>query len=101
MPQQQYQQGPLPSFVSLRTSQRMTAVATNLALARKAIKEIAKIERILDATVVDKSDLRLAMEETSRFAKIVVNSMTKALSGLRDVRARVKSYQGNLSDAID
>jgi phosphopantetheine adenylyltransferase len=100
MPQEMSPETLLPPFLKYGTLPKMSAMARKLALARKAIKEIVKIDDVLGAEsyvgevpVVDKD---LAMRETVKFALIAINAVRNARGILEGVKADVESYRGEL-----
>lgn len=100
MPREELPREPLPAFVRLRTTPDMTKVAANLVIAKKAIAEISKIERILLAGGVKENDFELAMNETAQFADIIAKKAQETIQILNSIKLRVQTYRGNLEDAV-
>ena len=93
----------VPAFYRLGTLADMSRMAAKLALARKAIAEIRKIEDYLEAHSgeVSNDDFKLAMKETSDYAETVASATGEAVEFLKTVKANVESYQESIHDATD
>ena len=100
MPREELPREPLPAFVRLHTTPDMTKVAANLVVARKAIKEISRIEQKLLAGEVTKDDFKLAMTETADFANMVAGKADQTVMLLKSIQKRMQAYKGKLEDAV-
>lgn len=91
----------LPAFYRLGTLADMSRMAAKIALARKAIGEIRKIENYLEAHKNEtmESGFDIAMKETRDYALIVAGAMRDAVMILKKVRASVESYREDVHDA--
>lgn len=81
----------------------MSAMARKIALARKAIVEIRRIEDYLLANKysVAQSVSNAGFKETIDYCMIVANSVKEAIDILKDVKRKIESYQENIHDVTD
>jgi hypothetical protein len=81
----------------------MSQMARKLALTRKAILQIRKIEDYLEANKnnLPESELVLGMKETRDYAVIVANSVREAIAIMRSVQSKAATYQESIQDAIN
>ena len=92
----------LPPFVRIGTLRDMTAIAKRLATAKKAVQFVVDIEKEFEARkdTMSIAELKLAMDETKRFANIVANSAKSAIEILRTVKPKVRAYQREALNAV-
>ena len=92
---------PLPPFVKLRTIPDMTKIATKLVMAKKAVKEMGKIENVLLRGNVSEGDFNLATKEIARYANIVASSTNDAVKFLKIIRGKVGGFRKVLGNAVN
>lgn len=100
MPQEMLQEPPLPPFLKYHTLPAMSEMAKKLSLARKAVKEISKIDDLVEVAEFDGSMTeeykKLAMKETARYCVIAFRAVEEAVNILSGVKSDVESYRGEL-----
>ena len=92
----------LPVYVDLNPVRRMSKVVAKLAIVQKANKEIALIERQLEAGIgsLTTQDLELAKSELVRFAKIIAKNSRQGAKMLKILREDVKGYRKEIINTI-
>jgi hypothetical protein len=81
----------------------MSAMARKIALARKAIGEIRRIEDYLLANKysVSQADANSGWKETIDYCVIVADSVNEAIAILKDVKGKIEKYQEEIHDATN
>lgn len=100
MPLETLQGPPLPPFVKYHTLPAMSAMAAKLALARKAVAEISKMDDLLERAdyegTVTEDYKNLYLKETARFCVMAFHAVEDAVSMLEGVKADVEAYRREL-----
>ena len=100
MPQEMLQEPPLPPFLKYHTLPAMSTMAKKLSLARKAVREVSKIDDLLEVEEVSgtmtEEYKNLAMKETARYCVIAFHAVEEAIAMLESVKSDVESYKGEL-----
>jgi hypothetical protein len=78
----------------------MKDVSAKMALAKKAIAEMGRIEDALLRGKVTEEDFKLAKSEMQEFANIVAAQATAAVGTLMRMRGKVRKYKRELQSAI-
>lgn len=90
-----------PSFVDVGTLKGMSEVAVKMALIRRYVGEIRRIENILLKKEVSNQRFNLAMKETAKFAKICALKSDDAIKILETMKSKIIAYARRIQDATD
>lgn len=93
----------LPAFYRLGTLADMSVTARKMALARKAIREIRKVEDYFKANKTNllESEFNSGMKEMSQYSITVANAINETIVILKDMTRKIESYQEEIHDATN
>lgn len=92
---------PLPPFVDIGTLRDMSDVAAKIALIRRYVGEVKKIEYKLLREGADGKRFDLAMSETAKFAKICADKADEAIGVLEGIRQGIHVYLRRIQNVPD
>lgn len=91
----------LPPFIDVGTLRDMSDVASKIAVIRRYVLEVRRIEyKLLREDVGDKGFV-LAMEEMAKFAKTCAEKSSEAIRVLEGIKSGIQSYLRRIQDATD
>ena len=96
MPQKQLKVELLPSFVRIKTTPDMRAMAGKLAKIKRAIGGIKKIESILQNPQLTEEQFVHLMSNLELFADYSIENADDAIAILKNVRKKVAKYVRSL-----
>ena len=93
----------LPPFYKLGTFSDMSRMARKLALARKAIVEIRRLEDNLEELQgsITEGELKTQAKQINDYSLIMANLVKEAIEILTVVKSKIGSYRERVQDAVD
>lgn len=100
MPQEMLPEMQSLPFLRYGTLPKMSAMASKLALARKAIREVVRVDSTVEAEeyigTLSDEDKILAMKEKVKFILVAFHAVEDAVATLQEVKKNAESYRREL-----
>ena len=101
MPQITSTEMPLPPFVEVGTLRDMSEVAAKIAVIRRYVLEIKRIDFKLMREGTNDKTLELAMEETIKFGRVCASKADEAIDLLHGIKQGIAGYLRRIQNVPD